>query len=134
MADLSTKEEEYKAFLNFHGPQLNAMGLPENLQRKLFTKLKFQDFDAGQNVQMLLDEENMKMYLRSQKDLKANDDVFLIDHAFTFKQRSLYKTLKENEKLLERLENMLKMQDKIDLPMANPYEPKRPSFADYMKK
>jgi hypothetical protein len=47
MADLTTKEQEYKAFLAFHGPQLKAMGLPENLQRKVFMKLKFQDFDAG---------------------------------------------------------------------------------------
>ena len=83
------------------------MGLPTNLQRKLFNKLKFQDFDAGQSVQMLIDEEDSRMYLRATKELKKEEDVFLIDHAFTFKQRSLYSTLASNEKLTERLENML---------------------------
>jgi hypothetical protein len=34
---------------------------------------------------MVLDEEEERMYLRSVKDLKAGQDVFLIDHAFTFK-------------------------------------------------
>jgi hypothetical protein len=45
-----TKEEEYLAFLKFHGPQLNAMGLPPELHRKVFNKLKFSDYDLGEKV------------------------------------------------------------------------------------
>jgi hypothetical protein len=32
-----------------------------------------------------MDEDNEQMYLRSLKDMKAGADVFLIDHAWTFK-------------------------------------------------
>jgi hypothetical protein len=32
-----------------------------------------------------MDEDNEQMYLRSLKDMKAGEDVFLIDHAWTFK-------------------------------------------------
>ena len=108
MADLESKEQEYKAFIEWHGPQLVAMGLPEPLHRRLFSKLKFNDFDLGQNVQLILDEENTRMYVRATKDMKANEDVFLVDHAWTFKQRGMYKCLKENEKLRDRIENLLK--------------------------
>ena len=50
MTDLSTKEEEYLAFLKFHEPQLNAMGLPADLHRRLFNKLKFSDYDLNEKV------------------------------------------------------------------------------------
>ena len=51
MADLSTKEQEFEAFLEFHGPQLKAMGYPPALERRLFAKLKFEDYDIGEKVQ-----------------------------------------------------------------------------------
>ena len=50
MTNLSEKEQQYKAFVEFHGPQLTAMGLPEHLHRRLFTKLKFEDRDIGEKV------------------------------------------------------------------------------------
>ena len=34
-----------------------AMGLPESLQRRLFHKLKFTDFDFGYKVQIIVDED-----------------------------------------------------------------------------
>ena len=96
MADLETKEQEYKAFIEFHGPQFTAMGLPEELQRRAFAKLKFEDRDIGEKVQMVMDENDGKMYLRALNDMKANGDVYLIDHSWTFKQRNAYKDLKDN--------------------------------------
>jgi hypothetical protein len=109
------------------------MGLPEPLHRRLFSKLKFNDFDVGQNVSLMLDEENMRMYVRATKDLNANEDVFLVDHAWTFKQRGIYQCLKENEKLRDRLENLLKFQEKRDLEVPNPYEKQRPTLDQYLK-
>ena len=50
MADLESKEQEYQKFIEFHGPQFKAMGLPENLQRRAFAKLKFEDRDIGEKV------------------------------------------------------------------------------------
>ena len=73
------------------------------------------------------------MYLRATKDMKANQDVFLVDHAWTFKQRGIYQCLKENEKLRDRLENLLKFAEKRNLEVANPYAKKRPSLDEYLK-
>jgi len=39
----------------------------------------------------------------------------------------------ENEKLVERLESIMKHPDKLDLPGANPYEKKRPKLDEYLK-
>lgn len=75
------------------------MGLPATLHRKVFTKLKFQDYDFGEKVQMLIDESSDKMHLRAIKDMQKEDNVYLVDHAFTFKQRTAYKVIKENTKL-----------------------------------
>ena len=73
------------------------------------------------------------MYLRATKDMKADQDVFLVDHAWTFKQRGIYQCLKENEKLRDRLENLLKFAEKRNLEVENPYSKKRPSLDEYLK-
>jgi len=119
--------------MEFHGPQLNAMGLPEPLQRRLFTKLKFEDRDLGEKVQMMRDEEEEKMYLVALDAMEKESDVFLVDHAWTFKQRTAYKTLKDSEQLLERVEKIVETTGKADLPGENPYEKQRPTFDEYIK-
>ena len=63
--------------------------------------------------------------------LKKNEDVFLVDHAWTFKQRDAEKTLRENDKLLERMLNIVQYSDKQDLP-SNPYEKPRPTIKEYL--
>ena len=133
MADLESKEQEYKAFIEYHGPQLVAMGLPEPLHRRLFSKLKFNDFDINEKVQLIIDEDDDRMYLRATKDMKAEEDVFLVDHAWTFKQRGIYQCLKENEKLMDRMENLLKYAEKRDLGIKNPYTKERPTLEAYLK-
>ncbi len=65
--------------------------------------------------------------------MKKHEDVFLVDHLWTFKQRDAVKALKTNDKLLERMLNIIKYQEeKLDLP-TNPYAKVRPSFIDYVK-
>lgn len=108
------------------------MGFPESLNKTLYNKLRHDDFDLGENVQMVLDEDNEALYVRALKDLEANSDVFLIDHAWTFKQRTAYPTLLENEKLRERMTNLMKFSDKLDLPGESPYEKKRKPLQEYM--
>jgi tubulin--tyrosine ligase-like protein 12 len=109
------------------------MGLPEPLHRRLFSKLKFNDFDINEKVQLIIDEDDDKMYLRAIKELKANEDVFLVDHAWTFKQRGIYQCLKDNEKLRTRMENLLKYAEKRSLGIENPYKKKRPTLEEYLK-
>ena len=67
----------------------------------------------------------------STKNLKANEDVFLIDHSWTFKFREAEKTLRENTQLLERMLNLVQFSEKLDLP-NNPYAKKRPPLNDYL--
>ena len=84
--------------------------------------MKFQDFDLNERVQMIIDEDDDDMYLRTLKEIKKDEDIFLIDHAWTFRQRTAYKDLHSNEKLRERLENITKYGNKRDLPGPNPYK------------
>lgn len=109
------------------------MGLPKSLWKRLFNKLKFEDFDLGQHVQMLIDEDDQQMCLRTLKDMRSGGDVFLVDHCWTFKQRGAYKELKANEKLRERLDNIMRFSEKRDLPVENPYAKKRPSLEEYLE-
>jgi len=57
---------------------------------------------------MVMDENDGKMYLRALKEMKANGDVYIVDHSWSFKQRTAYKDLKSNEKLLMRMENLMR--------------------------
>ena len=82
---------------------------------------------------MVIDEDDNAMYVRAAVDMKGEEDVFLVDHAWTFKHRTAVEALKSNEKLRERLENIMKYSAKKDMPVANPYEKKRPSLEDYLK-
>ena len=68
----------------------------------------------------------------SAKELKKNEDVYLIDHAWTFKYRDAEKNLRDNDKLLERMLNIIRYSEKQDLPI-NPYAKPRPSLLDYLK-
>ena len=50
------------------------------------------------------------------KNIAAASDVFLIDHAWTFRFQDAVDTLKENQTLTERLLKMLEDVDKRILP------------------
>ena len=109
------------------------MVLPESLWKRLFNKLKFEDYDIGQHVQLLIDEDDEQMCLRSLKDMRQAGDVFLVDHFWTFKQRTAHRDLVANDKLRERLDNIMKYSEKRELPTENPYAKKRPTLDDYLK-
>ena len=82
------------------------MGLPEALQRKLFQKLKFEDYDFAEYVKIIIDEKTETTEVVAQKELKAESNVFLVDHAWTFKYEDAYKTLHANEALFNRLDKL----------------------------
>ena len=133
VAEPTPQELELQAFEQFHGAQLTALGVPRSLFKKVFTKCKFEDFDIGEKVQMLLDEGDARMYLRTLKELKAEDDLWLVDHVWTFKQRVIYQQLCESEKLRDRLEGLMKYSEKRELPGEDPYAKKRPTLEEYLK-
>jgi len=45
----------------------------------------------------------------------------------------MYKELKENEKLRERMANMMRYPSKRDLPAENPYTKPKPTLEEYLK-
>jgi len=62
MAQQQTEQDkEYNEWLQFHEPQLKQANIPASLHRRLFTKLKFEDFDLGQKVRIILDKANEKI-------------------------------------------------------------------------
>jgi len=52
---MSEQDKEFNEWIEFHEPQLKQSNIPSNLHRRLFTKLKFEDFDLGQKVRIILD-------------------------------------------------------------------------------
>lgn len=54
------------------------------------------------------DEENGTFELRAKKDIPAEGNVFIVDHALTFRYPDLRKLLSENTSLIPRLNEMLK--------------------------
>lgn len=74
------------------------MKFPKELEKKLYEKLTKQVFDIGKKVKIVVDQGQEKVELEvSEGDIKANEDVYLIDHLWTFKYRDAEKTLRENE-------------------------------------
>lgn len=66
----------------------------------------------GSKVHIMEDQGQEIRYLESTKEFKKNEEVYLIDHAWTFKYRECERTLRENDSLLNRMANMLKYSDK----------------------
>lgn len=67
-------------------------------------------------MKIMKDEGEESTDLMATKPLNANSDVFLIDHAWTFRFQDALDTLKENPALVERLQRMTEEIEKQDLP------------------
>jgi peroxiredoxin family protein len=89
---------------------------PKQLEQSLWNKLKSETFDMGHIVKILMNEEEETVKLESLEELKKEEDVYLIDHAWTFKYRDAEKTLRENEKLRERVKDVIKYAKKQEIP------------------
>lgn len=100
--------DEYQQFLKAHELQLYSMAFPvEKLGEKLYYKLKYEVFES--NVFKLSDnEEETKIFVQSNSNLIANQEVFLIDHCWTFKIRQFQEFVDSNPSIIERVFGMLK--------------------------
>lgn len=112
MTDFNT--EEFKTFTQTHGTQLDTIGLPQHLRSRLFQKLQKEEFDIGNKVKIIIDPEGLKM-IGSVEKIDEEEDVYLIDHAWTFRYYEAYEFLKSNKKLRYRMKNIMSNPDKIDL-------------------
>ena len=87
----------YEDFVKVHGVLLAASGLPQPLHRKLYQKLTSETFDGGSYFQVEPVESGRQRRLVSTADYIArNSDVFLIDHAWTFRLSDAYKQVHAN--------------------------------------
>ena len=86
------------------------------LHRRLWQKVTFEDFDIGSTTKIIKDENTETTDLMSTKNIAEASDVFLVDHAWTFRFQDAVDTLKENQTLTDRLLQMLEDVDKRILP------------------
>ncbi|XP_055617626.1 tubulin--tyrosine ligase-like protein 12 [Toxorhynchites rutilus septentrionalis] len=120
---------EYDSFLAIHKPQLQASGVPGHFWPELFRKLKQQDFDAGNSFSLLLVDYGEDQ--RSEGDpiwtvaatkeggIKVSDptQIYLVDHAWTFRTDNARQLLNEHPPLVNRLAIMMGI-DQDDLPSS----------------
>lgn len=106
---------EFKAFSLVHNAQLDHIGFPKNLHSRLYQKLKTEEFDIGTKVKIIIDKEAGKMMLTSLEKIDAEEDVYLVDHAWTFRYYEAYDYLKSNKKLRYRMKTIMGYPDKIDI-------------------
>ena len=90
--------------------------MPEGLRRKLFQKVSFEDFDIGNVAKIIVDEAKERTELMCTKALAKESEVYLIDHAWTFRFQDAIDTLKSHPQLVERLTKMADDCEKMDLP------------------
>ncbi|OIV97356.1 hypothetical protein TanjilG_07108 [Lupinus angustifolius] len=96
--------QTYEEFVKVHALLLTASGLPENLHRLLFQKLAGDTFDGGEHFQIDSSEDGRKRCLVLTSDSMAKEsNVFLVDHAWTFRLTDAYKQLHEVPGLVERM-------------------------------
>lgn len=107
--------EEFKAFSKVHVAQLDAVGFPRALHSRLYQKLKNEEFDIGTKVKLIIDKDSEKIMVSSTSKMEKEEDVFLVDHAWTFKYYDAYNMLKENKKLRYRMNNIMKYSSRIDI-------------------
>ncbi|KAL5572343.1 hypothetical protein UlMin_021940 [Ulmus minor] len=98
----------YDDFAKVHGLLLTASGLPESLHRKLFEKLSLETFDGGSFFQIEPCEEGrQRRLLLTSESMAKYSNVFLIDHAWTFRLSDAHKQLREVPGLAERMGSIM---------------------------
>lgn len=105
----------YEMFVQLHKPQLELSGVPEHFWRSLHRKVVNEEFDAG-NVFSLMQidyedvgrgeyDPNWRVMVKATNGIKVEDpeQIYLIDHAWTFKIENAKRQLLEIDTLRERL-------------------------------
>lgn len=110
-------EKEYLIFVTNHEAQFRSNNIPEQFWKSLCLKLKNQIFDAGNSFSMLYTEpdENDSEDPVSVKVVVTTDfvdptdgnNIFLIDHAWTFKACEAKLHLEEVPGLVERMAKLM---------------------------
>lgn len=86
------KIESLEDFVKVHGVLLAASGLPQKLHQRLFEKLASDTFDGGAHFQIEpCDDGRRRKLVLTSESMPKDSDVFLVDHAWTFRLPDAYK-------------------------------------------
>ncbi|KAK6784548.1 hypothetical protein RDI58_018003 [Solanum bulbocastanum] len=98
------KLQSFDDFVKVHGVLLAAAGIPQSLYKLLFQKLSSDTFDGGHYFQIEPIEDGRQRRLLFTSDFIAkHSNLFLVDHAWTFRLSDAYKQLCEVSGLAERM-------------------------------
>eukprot|EP01018_Ginkgo_biloba_P004957 Gb_30069 [translate_table: standard] len=107
--------KDFNDFLQVHGLLLAASGIPPFLHQQLFTKLFTETFDGGNFFQIEPCEEGKQKRLVLSCDMLAKEsDMFLVDHAWSFRLPDARNQLQEIPGLAERMGALMCVIDECD--------------------
>lgn len=109
-------DEAYEVFIEQHKPQLLANNIPDHFWKPLCIKLKNEIFDAG-NVFLIIQhghEESGEsissgVLVQSKIDLNDGLNIYLIDHAWTYKATDAKRHLMLVPGLVERMAKLMNL-------------------------
>lgn len=103
----------YNTFLRIHQPQLESSGIPLLFWEKLYKKLKDQIFDSGLVFQLArIDYDDndreptdpiWKLFASTEISSSNTENIYLVDHAWTYSVDSARRNLEEIPGLLDRM-------------------------------
>lgn len=89
---MANKISSVEDFEKVHGILLAASGLPQKLYARLFHKLASDTLDGGAHFQIEpCDDGRRRRLVLTSESMPKESDVFLIDHAWTFRLPDAYK-------------------------------------------
>jgi hypothetical protein len=96
--ELDLSSYSFDQFLLDHEPQLRHFKVPQTLWPRIHEKLINEIFDAGSAFMFAQEEDSdgklqLGVYTAEGVDLEAESEVFLIDHAWTFRNKKQAKVL-----------------------------------------
>ncbi|XP_073317315.1 uncharacterized protein [Primulina huaijiensis] len=127
--------ETYEDFVKVHGVLLAASGLPQSLHRKLFQKLAAEAFDGGCYFQVEpVDDGRQRRLILTAESLGKESDVFLVDHAWTFRHSDAYKQLQEFPGLAERMAALMCVDTDLNSEEASDTNDVKPSAMEIVER
>ncbi|KAH0653127.1 hypothetical protein KY290_031414 [Solanum tuberosum] len=102
------KFQSFDDFVKVHGVLLAAAGIPQSLYKLLFQKLSSDTFDGGHYFQIEpIEDGRQRRLLITSDSIAKHSNLFLVDHAWTFRLSDAYKQLCEVPGLAERMASLM---------------------------
>ncbi|XP_073060137.1 uncharacterized protein [Primulina eburnea] len=131
----STGIATYEDFVEVHGVLLAASGLAQPLHRKLFQKLAAETFDGCCYFQVEpVEDRRQRRLLLTAESMIEESDVFLVDHAWTFRLSDAYKQLQEIPGLAERMAAVMCVDTDLNSEEASESNDVRQSATDIIER